>query len=165
MYFAYFSFYLLILIFTLYVFLKKRDDFKQITFQMSASLYLFYFIFCFFPSAGPQFYFSPPENKLPDAFFFHHIMHFIQQMAEKPTGAFPSSHVGVSVIILMLSKKYAPRFLRITWPLVVLLILSTVYIKAHYLVDVIGGIVLAPFLLYLSNRLFHLRRGVVKNSL
>lgn len=162
MYFAYFSFYLLILIFTLYVFLKRRENFIQLTFRLSASLYIFYLIFCFFPSEGPQFYFSFPENKLPDAFLFNHIMHFIQQMAEKPTGAFPSSHVGVSVIILMLSKKYAPRFFKITWPLVVLLILSTVYIKAHYVVDVVGGIIIAPLVLFLSDFLFHLRWGIVK---
>ncbi len=83
-------------------------------------------------------------------------MHFIQRMAEQPTGAFPSSHVGISVIILMLSKRIAPLFFKITWPLVVLLILSTVYIKAHYAIDTIGGLILAPFVLYFSDFLYHL---------
>ncbi|MBI9061863.1 MAG: phosphatase PAP2 family protein [Marinilabiliaceae bacterium] len=158
MYFGYFSFYLLILGFTLYVFIKKRVFFKQVTFLLSASLYLFYLTFCFFPSAGPQFYFSPPESVLPEAYFFSHVMHFIQHVGEQPTGAFPSSHVGISVIILMLSKKYAPPFFKFAWPLVIILIISTVYIKAHYAIDSIAGLMVAPFILYLSGFLYHLPR-------
>lgn len=156
MYFGYFSFYLLLLSFTLYLFIKRRDYFKVVTFKLTASLYLFYLIFCFIPSAGPQFYFPFPDNELPDAFFFNHVMHFIQSVAEQPTGAFPSSHVGISIIILILSKKIAPYYFKISWPFVLILILSTVYIKAHYAIDIIGGLIIVPFILYLSNILYKL---------
>lgn len=156
MYFAYFSFYVLILGFTIYIFIKRKTYFNQVNFQLIVSAYIFYLIFCFIPSAGPQFYFTYPENELPEAFLFDKIMHFIQRVAEQPTGAFPSSHVGISIIILMLSKKYAPQFYRFSWPVVVILIISTVYIKAHYAVDIIGGVIIAPFILYLSNFLYQL---------
>jgi len=156
MYFAYFFFYVLILSFTLYMFIKRRNYFNKVTFQLIFTSYLFYLIFCFIPSAGPQFYFTYPENALPEAFFFDHVMHFIQKVAEQPTGAFPSSHVGISFIILMLSKKTAPEFYSKVWPLVLLLILSTVYIKAHYAIDIIGGLIIAPFILYLSDFLYQL---------
>ncbi len=155
MYFGYFSFYVLILGFTLYVFLKKKKFFNEAVFLLSASLYQFYFIFGLLPSEGPQFYFSAPDNILPNAYFFDKIMHFIQLTAEQPTGAFPSSHVGVSVIIMIIARKRASIFFKIAFPFVVILILSTVYIKAHYLIDVIGAIVVAPFFLYLSNILFN----------
>ena len=156
MYFAYFFFYVLILSFTLYMFIKRRNYFNKVTFQLIFSSYIFYLIFCFIPSAGPQFYFTYPENQLPKAFFFDHVMHFIQRVAEQPTGAFPSSHVGISLIILMISKKNAPEFYSKVWPLVLILILSTVYIKAHYAVDIIGGLIIAPFILYLSDFLYQL---------
>lgn len=156
MYFGYFSFYLLLLSFTLYLFIKRRDHFDEGAYKLTASLYLFYLIFCFFPSAGPQFYFTFPDNELPDALFFHHVMHFIQSVAEQPTGAFPSSHVGISVIILILSKKMAPHYFKMAWPFVLVLILSTVYIKAHYAIDIMGGLMIVPFILYLSNILYRL---------
>ena len=156
MYFAYFFFYVLIFSFTLYMFVKRRNYFNKVTFQLIFSTYIFYLIFCFIPSAGPQFYFTYPESALPKAYFFDHIMHFIQRVAEQPTGAFPSSHVGISLIILMLSKKTAPEFYRIVWPFVLFLILSTVYIKAHYAIDIIGGLIIAPFILYLSDFLYQL---------
>ncbi len=156
MYFSYFSFYLLILGFTLTIFFKKKVLFEKAIFQLSASLYIFYFIFSFIPSAGPQFYFSYPDNILPQAYFFDHIMHFIQRTAEQPTGAFPSSHVGISLIILLISRNIAPLFYKIFWPIVILILFSTVYIKAHYVIDVIGGIIIAPFILYLSNILYQI---------
>ncbi len=156
MYFAYFFFYVLILSFTLYMFIKKRNHFKKVTFQLIFTSYMFYLIFCFIPSAGPQFYFTYPENQLPKAFFFDHVMHFIQRVAEQPTGAFPSSHVGISLIILILSKKITPEFYSKVWPLVLILIFSTVYIKAHYAIDIIGGLIIAPFILYLSDFVYQL---------
>jgi len=154
MYFSYFSFYLLIAAFILYMFFKKREYFLQVVFQLSVSLYMFYFIFMLIPSAGPQFYFLSPDNKLPEAYVFSHVMHFIQNVAEQPTGAFPSSHVGGAFIILLLSRKFAPDFYKLSWPFVGLIVLSTVYIKAHYAIDVIGGFVIAPFILSLSSYLF-----------
>jgi membrane-associated phospholipid phosphatase len=56
----------------------------------------------------------------------------------------------------MLSKKGAPVFYKIVWPFVVLLSLSTVYIKAHYAIDVFGGLLAAPFILYASDFLYRL---------
>lgn len=156
MYFSYFSFYLLIIGFTVFMYLKRKNEFEKTNFHLIISLYIFYLIFCMFPSAGPQFYFDPPQNILPNAFVFDKIMHFIQETAEQPTGAFPSSHVGISVIILLITRTKAPNFFKYTWPLVFLIIMSTVYIKAHYVVDVIGGVIIAPFILYLSNILFQI---------
>lgn len=154
MYFGYFIFYILIAGFTLYVFIIKQDLFKRLMFELTFSMYVFYLLFCIIPSEGPQFYFSYPDNVLPDAYFFNHVVHFIQDMAEQPTGAFPSSHVGVSIIILLLSKRYIPVFYKLICPFIIILILSTVYIKAHYAIDVIGGLILAAVLFQVSELLY-----------
>jgi membrane-associated phospholipid phosphatase len=144
------------------MYFKRQNEFEKSNFQLIASSYIFYFIFSIFPSAGPQFYFNPPQNILPDAFVFDKVMHFIQQTAEQPTGAFPSSHVGISVIILLIARTKAPAFYKYAWPLVLLIMMSTVYIKAHYVVDVIGGLFIAPFILYLSTILSQVD---IKNSI
>ena len=46
MYFGYFSFYLLILGFTFYVYFKQKEYFYKAVFLLSSSLYIFYFSFC-----------------------------------------------------------------------------------------------------------------------
>jgi membrane-associated phospholipid phosphatase len=156
MYFGYFSFYFIILGFIFIMYFKRKSLLTENTYKLAFSLFFFYFIFALFPSAGPQFYFDLPERAVPtNGYIFQKIMHAIQYGAEQPTGAFPSSHVGVTVVILLLSRKTAPLFFKICVPLTILLILSTVYIKAHYAVDAIFGLLIAPIILYLADFVYH----------
>ncbi len=151
MYFGYFSFYFIILGFIFAMCFKCKTLFLENMFKVSFSLLFFYFIFAIFPSAGPQFYFELPDRAVPtNGYIFQRIMHAIQAGAEQPTGAFPSSHVGVTVVILLLARKNAPLFYKICLPLTFILILSTVYIKAHYAVDAIFGVLIAPIIVYLA---------------
>lgn len=153
MYIGYFSLYIFIISFVLITFFKLKKEAEELYFKLAASMLLFYLFFCFFPAAGPQFYFSSPEKDLPTAFLFDKIMHFLQQ-AEQPTGAFPSSHVGISLIIVILFKNRIANYFKIAFPFLILLILSTVYIKAHYAIDAIAGIISVPIVLYISNYLY-----------
>lgn len=156
MYFGYFSFYFIIIGFIFAMCFKSKYLFLETTFKVTFSLLFFYFIFAFFPSAGPQFYFDSPASVVPtNGYWFQDIMHAIQAGAEQPTGAFPSSHVGVTVAILLLAKNRVPLFYKICLPLTFILILSTVYIKAHYAVDAIFGILIAPLILYLADFMYY----------
>ncbi len=153
MYIGYFSLYILIISFVFITYFRLKKEREELFFKLTASMLLFYLFFCFFPAAGPQFYFPASEKTLPSAFIFDKIIHFLQK-AEQATGAFPSSHVGLSIIILILMRKRALNYFIIAIPFVVLLILSTVYIKAHYAIDAIAGILFAPIILYLSTILY-----------
>ncbi|WKD86315.1 hypothetical protein KCTC32516_01685 [Polaribacter huanghezhanensis] len=156
MYFGYFSFYFIILGFVLIMYFKRKKSFIESIYKVTFSLLCFYFIFALFPSAGPQFYFDISERAVPtNGFIFQKIMHIIQANAEQPTGAFPSSHVGVTVVILLIARKTLPLFFKICLPITFLLILSTVYIKAHYAVDTIAGFLIAPIILYLADFTYH----------
>jgi len=156
MYFGYFSFYCIIIGFIFSILFKRKTFFLENVFKVTFSLLFFYFIFALFPSAGPQFYFDVPERTVPtNGYIFQKIMHAIQASAEQPTGAFPSSHVGVTVVILLLARKTMPLFFKICLPITFLLILSTVYIKAHYAVDAIFGLLIAPFILYVADFVYH----------
>ncbi len=156
MYFGYFAFYFIILGFIFITYFKMKTIFLESVFKVTFSLLFFYFIFALFPSAGPQFYFDVSERAVPtNGYLFQKIMHAIQNGAEQPTGAFPSSHVGVTIIILLLARKTLPLFFKICVPLTIILILSTVYIKAHYVVDAIFGLLIAPIILYLADFVYH----------
>ena len=156
MYLGYFSFYFIILGFIIIMYFKHKKLFVENVFKVTFSLLFFYFLFAIFPSAGPQFYFNEIERAVPmNGFIFQDIMHAIQAGAEQPTGAFPSSHVGVTVAILILARKKLPLFFKICLPLTVILILSTVYIKAHYAVDAIFGFLIAPIIVYLATVMYN----------
>jgi len=118
------------------------------------AFYLYYIIYIILPVSGPQFYFLGNLNNVPAGHYFSDLIHFIQFCGEKPTGAFPSSHVGISMVVLLLTYKKARRIFWRILPLFVVLVFSTVYIKAHYLVDVIGGLISAVIFYYFSNWLY-----------
>ena len=140
------------------------------------SFFLFYVIYIFLPVAGPQYYFqavgidaiqaghfpslgtyfSSHTEMLPAPGYadglFYHLVH-AAQAGERPTAAFPSSHIGISTIVLLLARRHAPRLLPVLIPLWALLCCATVYIQAHYLVDAIAGLLAAPLILWLAKRL------------
>ncbi|MDR1667915.1 MAG: phosphatase PAP2 family protein [Bacteroidales bacterium] len=155
MYFGYFSYYFIFFGTVLWCWFFRKAIVDKAILLFVGSFYCFYLIFILFPAAGPQYYFSAPANEAPDGYLFCHIMRFFQAVAEKPTGAFPSSHVGITLIAVLFIFKHCRELFRYALPLFLILMASTVYIKAHYLIDVAGGLA-AGGLCYLlfARRLF-----------
>ena len=98
-----------------------------------------------FPSIGD--YFNHNQELLPgpgyDHGFFYNLVEGSQQIGERPTAAFPSSHVGISTILMIMAWRGSRRLFACLFPFYVLLCCATVYIQAHYLIDSIVGFVSA----------------------
>lgn len=151
--FGYFSFYLTITFTAIYFYVKydKRIS-EKVSFIILFSFFSYYLLFIILPVEGPQFYF--PCNKVPEGFLFYKMLSIVQYYGEKRTGAFPSSHIGISLVILFVFFKYNRRIFLILLPIFIVLALSTVYIKAHYIIDVIAGFFTAPFFYYFAGKIF-----------
>ncbi|HQP77704.1 MAG TPA: phosphatase PAP2 family protein [Saprospiraceae bacterium] len=154
MYFGYFSYYLTPLAILTLIFFKKSELLEQFGFVLITSFLIYYLIFILFPAIGPQFYFSAPENSIEAKGIFGHLVKLIQKNGEAPTAAFPSSHVGIALICLIWLWKNAKKYVFFFLPNVFLLILATVYIKAHYLVDVMAGVISAPVVYFVVVKLY-----------
>ena len=181
MHLGYASYYPLIALVTLYYFLYRYQEFTRVTFIILASFFIYYVIFILLPVTGPQYYylaacvdqiaqghfpnigdyFATHSEPLPipgwkDGFFYQCVAS-AHAAGERPTAAFPSSHVGVTTILLFLAWHARNRKLLYTLlPFYVLMCFATVYIQAHYAVDVIGGwisaVVIYAVLLFLSKK-------------
>ena len=161
---GYAVYYPMIAVVIVYYFFWRYEEFGRTTFVILASFFTYYIIYIALPVAGPQYYynavgideiargvfpnvhdwFATHQEALPspgysDGFFYQMVAD-AHNAGERPTAAFPSSHVGVSTILLLLLWKNGSRRL-LLWlaPFYVLLCLSTVYIYAHYAIDVFGG--------------------------
>lgn len=165
MYLNYSSYFVLILTVTLYYFLCRYQEFQRASLVIIGSFFAFYVVFDLLPVTGPQYYYlaAGPDNIAAGVFpnvgdyflthnemmtmpgyqdgFFYQFMVHAHAAGERPTAAFPSSHVGVTIVMLMLALRTKSRWL--SWfvgVMLALMCLSTVYIRAHYAIDVIAGL-------------------------
>lgn len=74
---------------------------------------------------------------------------------------FPSLHVGISFILWLYAWRNSRRLFWILAPFILSLWFSTLYLRYHYMVDVIAGLILAPLCFWLSNWLFK-RFGIIQ---
>ena len=73
---------------------------------------------------------------------FYHLVENAKAAGERPTAAFPSSHVGISTVIMFIVWHSQNRKLfYFLLPFYVFLCMATVYIQAHYAVDALAGLV------------------------
>ena len=153
-YFGYFCYYLLPLVVLgiLYKFLPQKIE--EFGFILITSFLLYYFIFIIIPAEGPQFYFTFPDNHIEAQGIFGNAIKLIQKNGEAPTAAFPSSHVGISWIIIFWLYQNFRKSVKYFLPFVILLMFSTVYIKAHYFVDVVAGFLTAPIVFFLTFKFY-----------
>ena len=164
MHLGYASYFPLIAIVTLFYFFWRFTEFNRAVFVILASFFLYYVIFIFLPVTGPQYYYEAVGldkiaqgifPNLHDYFathdemmtmpgysdgFFYQCVASAHATGERPTAAFPSSHVGITTILLFLAWRTKNRLLFFgILPFYVLMCLATIYIRAHYAIDVIGG--------------------------
>lgn len=182
---GYVSYFPLIALVSAYYFFCRYDQFGRVAFIIITSFFLYYIVFIVLPVAGPQYYYAAvgvdhiARGEFPDIghWFavhqdvlespgykegvFYRLVVEAHTAGERPTAAFPSSHVGISTILMIMAwtagaaKPSARRsrsgrqsrrgsrsshlFFFILLPFYVLLCLSTVYIQAHYAIDVFAG--------------------------
>lgn len=168
---GYFSYYPMIFGIALFCFFRRYSEFDKVAFILVTSFFVYYLIYLFLPVAGPQYYFPaigleqvsqanfPTVGdyfnyhaellpaKEPEWGVFYKLVEMSQQAGERPTAAFPSSHVGMSTIILLLAYRVKKPLFWCLMPFYLLLCCATVYIQAHYLIDAIAGF-FSAFLIY-----------------
>lgn len=162
---GYVSYFPLMLIVYLYYFFRRYNEFLMAAFVILASFFTYYVIFVVLPVTGPQFYYLAVGTEdiavgvfpdISDWFLTHsermaapgwsdgfcyQLLDMTHDAGERPTAAFPSSHVGVTTVIMLLALRTKSRGLIFTvLPFYVLMCFSTVYIYAHYAIDALAGL-------------------------
>lgn len=173
-YLGYYIYYYLVFGVIVACFLIKFEKVQYVAAVVVTSFFIYYLIYIFVPVVGPQFYFPAigMDNVLAGHFvpvgdyfthevglptlpgyeggWFHQLVESAHKTGECPTAAFPSSHVGLSTIVLFLAWPLSRKLTYWMLPFYVLLCASTVYIQAHYLIDVFAGWVSALLIYWLS---------------
>ncbi|HEY9173154.1 MAG TPA: phosphatase PAP2 family protein [Verrucomicrobiae bacterium] len=170
LYAAYFSYYLMIAGVGLALFLRDRRQFFHYVSVVSFVFYVCYLAYIIIPVVGPRIlYRTIPGYTLPadvvpamipavpatvESGPIFRLMAWIYENFEALGAAFPSSHVAVAITTLWFSFRYLRRIRWFHAIMVVLLCVSTVYGRYHYVVDVVAGILTAAILVPAGNWLY-----------
>lgn len=119
-----------------------RRAFAELVFLVSVTFAVSYTFYILFPVDSP-FYLEPPPGAPLAGKPFYEAVHFVSSRGGARGGAFPSSHVSVSTVVLLVTWRYRPRWLYGLGPIYVGLVAATVYGRFHYAVDVFAGWALA----------------------
>jgi membrane-associated phospholipid phosphatase len=170
LYAAYFSYYIMILGIGLALYFRNRGHFFHYISVLSFVFYLCYLTYIILPVMGPRAFYGghlgyelpagvhpeepPPYPEAIQKGPFFRVMRVIYHHLEAPGAAFPSSHVAIAIVTVWFSFRYLPRIRYLHLVTVVLLCISTVYCRYHYVVDVLAGIATAAILLPIGNWLY-----------
>ena len=122
---------------------KRLDLFEYLLYYVSITFFISYLIFIFMPVAGPRFFIVEQITVKYEGFLLTDILRGFMKQAGYRGGAFPSSHVGVAVTILVILWHFKTRTAKkVFLPLVIALSMATVYGQYHYVTDVVAGLIL-----------------------
>lgn len=177
---SYFSYYLFFLI--LGIELYKRfpiAEFDHGAFLIVYGFYLSYLGYFLLPAIGPRFTlhdFYAINKELPGLLLTEPIRDFINAGESISSSAadaaqrvqrdvFPSGHTQLTLIVVYLSHRYRLKTRWIITVLATLLIVGTIYLRYHYVVDLIGGALFFAFTIWSGERIQHLLESGLKPGL
>jgi membrane-associated phospholipid phosphatase len=154
---AYISYYFMPLSLGALLIAKHRDrELDEAMFGIVLCFYLSYLGYLLVPAIGPRFTLAHLQTMdLQAGPVTRSIQGILNSLEHNKTDAFPSGHTAIALMSLYYAWKHRERTLfRILLPLVSLLIFSTVYLRYHYVIDVIAGVLLAVLTIFLAPRAY-----------
>ncbi|MBW6513131.1 MAG: phosphatase PAP2 family protein [Candidatus Syntrophosphaera sp.] len=139
--FAYFCYYPMIGGLPVYFWFKNRKAFGELIFNLTFVFYACYFFYSLIPVVGGRYF--PEAYQLAHAYRhgpFTHIMAFIYNHSGHWGGAFPSSHIAITLVLTIAALKYARKLGYLFVMISFFLSLATVFCHYHWFIDAVAGI-------------------------
>jgi len=126
---------------------RRWPEFRRVTLGVIVCFYLGYALYVAFPAAPPRLTLVYEFKRNLQGYPYLMSSLSAQAFTLLPTdsrAAFPSLHTAVSTLVLIYAWRYVRRAFWILLPFVLGLWVSTIYLRHHYVVDLLAGWMLAP---------------------
>ena len=175
---AYFSYYILFLMLGIELYNRYAiNEFDRGAFFIVYGFYLSYLGYFLLPAVGPRFTlhnFYKLGQELPGLLFTTPMRNFInagESISSTLPNAiefvqrdvFPSGHTQLTLIVVYLGHQYRLKTRWIMTVLAGLLIIGTIYLRYHYVIDLIGGAMFFLFTIWSGKRIRVWWENRVKN--
>ncbi len=166
---VYAYYYPMIIVIGLQLYLRHRyKEFKYTIFIIFFSFYFSYLLYLIFPANGPRFHlhdFFAVSQELPGLLLTEPIRVFLNFGESIPSGvtnpqdhvqrdAMPSLHIITAFLITYISWKVRSRSFWFYLPYFFCMAAATIYLRYHYFVDILGGLVVCAITILLGNLVY-----------
>jgi membrane-associated phospholipid phosphatase len=142
---AYLSYYFLPVVLVVVLYLKGRTaDLDRSFFVLAFGYYVSFIGYILFPAVGPRYamthlYSVPLEG----SFITDFVRDTLNALEHNKRDCMPSGHTQIVLIVLYLAHRYEKFLFYLFLPVICALILSTLYLRYHYVIDLLAGMALA----------------------
>lgn len=166
---SYFSYYILFIIIGLGLYKEhSAEEFDRGAFLIVYGFYLSYLGYFLLPAVGPRFTlhnFYTLNQDLPGLFCTPWMRAIVNAgesissttpnvLASVQRDVFPSGHTELTLIVIYLSHRYRIRLRWLVTVLGTMLIVSTIYLRYHYVVDIIAGAIFFLFAVWSGDLIY-----------
>ena len=151
---CYFSYYVMTVFLAAWLYFSGRiGPFQETVFAETLAFNLSLLCYPFLPTTGPRYLFEKIQGPLSEGFCFR-LAHLAVSRGSSKGTAFPSSHISLSVTVLLCALRYDSTAFLMLLPMCVGLTLGTVYGRFHYVIDAVAGAILAGIVFGITTLLF-----------
>jgi membrane-associated phospholipid phosphatase len=153
---AYFSYYFIPVVLAVVLYLKHRmTEFDRAMFVLVFGYYVSFIGYILFPAVGPRYaithLFSVP---LEGSFITDFVRDTLNALEHNQRDCMPSGHTQIVLMVLWMAYRYEKLLFYVLFPIICGLILSTVYLRYHYVIDLLVGGGLAIGCTLIGHRLY-----------
>jgi membrane-associated phospholipid phosphatase len=139
---------------------KKTEAFRFFIYTIVLGFYLSYIGYFLFPAVGPRFTLDHYHQGFLQGLWTTDTIKCIINCVENiQRDCFPSGHTAIAILTLIYAFKFSKSYFWILSVVVPSLIISTVYLRYHYVIDIIAGIILAGIVYCIAAPMYRLLKS------
>ncbi len=139
------------------ILLKNGEDekFRFLIFQITYGFFLSYIGYFMVPAVGPRFTLDHLQTfPLEGLWLTAAIRDTLNALENIQRDAFPSGHTAMTLLVLYYAGRYHKKYFLFMLPVSILMVYSTVYLRYHYVIDIVAGVVLLGLIIWSGDRLY-----------
>ena len=134
---------------------QQFREFQYYAFLIALGFLASYIGYILVPARGPRFLLKDLQHfPLQGLWLFQGMQSTLDRLESAHYDCFPSGHTELTILAWWGSRMISRRWFRIYFAYTPCIIFATVYLRYHYTVDLLGGIVTAAFLIYTAPKLY-----------
>jgi len=163
---AYISYYFLPVVLVVTLYLKDRmEEFNTSVFILAFGYYVSFIGYILFPAIGPRYTLTHLQSvPLEGSLITDFVRDVLNTLEHNKRDCMPSGHTQIVLMVLCLANRYEKFLFYIFFPIICGLIFSTVYLRYHYVIDLVVGAAFAVGCLIMGSRLYRWWNNKLRNS-